>query len=552
MNKKMGGREMLKKSLFIILIFIVFLAMKTPSAVFAQATISPSDIDKSRSLTMLQPNETVLSDYREKDDGMFSNMWAVYILSEGEGEKKDWFIELNGKRIGPFENNSDLISFSPNGKQVVFAAKEKADNKWSVYVNGVKRWSYDGLAWATYTWPLGLKGDTIRSQSRAVVFEQSNDNKLVSFFSYRKEGDKTLWANVSNGKEGRYYKDIDTNITFINGKSAYWAWKSDDAKYFVVGNEEYGPYNKAYSIKFSDNKEHFAFIAESNGKNILVLDGKEILMPGEIETHALGNDGNYAVAYTQKGSVYVLQNGVTWPKTYSETVWHQFRMTPDGKKLAGWFKQDGKWYVVVNGKTEYGPYESYYYVKAGEIYSLFLGKSGENVAYFTRLIEGNSTGSEFYLNGKRIKNDPSFGGISITVYQDDSGSIVGVGLLGAVEADMVAIADAAAVGADNPIEAKYFGSRLVYTKKKGDLTYVVEYNKEFGPFVDAGFFCSSPTGKHYGYIAENQNGKWVVVDGKYQSPYYDSIYKLQFAEENEVAFLTVKNGKVVRVFSTIK
>ena len=226
-------------------------------------------------------------------------------------------------------------------------------------------------------------------------------------------------------------------------------------------------------------------------------------------------------------------------------------MTPDGKILAGWFKQIGKWSIVVNGKTEYGPYESYYYVKAGEIYSLFLGKSGENVAYFTRHIEGKSTGKHFYLNGKKIENAPSFGGFAMAVYQDNSGNIVGTGLMGGVEADMAAIADAAAVGAANPLEAKYFGSHLVYTKKKGDLTYVVADNREFGPFVDAGFFCSSPTGKHYAYIAENQNGKWIVVDGKYQSPYYDSIYKLQFTEETEVAFLTIKNGKVVRVVSTM-
>jgi len=542
---------MLKKSLFIILIFVAFLGIKTPSPVFAQATISPGDIDKSRSLTMLKPNETILSDYREKDYGMFSNMWAVYILPEGDENNKDLFIELNGGRIGPFENISTLISFSPNGKQVVFAAKEKADNKWSIYVNSTKRWSYDGLAIATYTWPVGLEGSTIRSQSEAMVFTQSPDNKLISFFCYQKEGDKILWANVTDGKEGRYYHNISTEINFIDGKSAYWAWKSDEAKYFVVGNEEYGPYNNAYNIKFSDNKKHFAFIAESSGKNLLVLDGKEIVMPGKIETHALGNDGTYAVAYTGEGSVHVLQNGVAWSKSYPEIVWHQFRMTADGKKLAGWFKQNGKWYVVVNGEIEYGPYESYYFVKAGEIYSLFLGKSGENVAYFVRVIEGNSTGKDFYLNGKKTENNPSFGGISMTVYQDDSGGAVGIGLMGGVEADMVAIADATAAGAANPLEAKYFGSHLVYTKKKGDLTYVVADNKEFGPFVDAGSFCSSPTGKHYGYIAENQNGKWVVVDGKYQSPYYESIYKLQFAEENEIAFLTVKNGKVVRVFSTI-
>ena len=78
---------MLKKSLFIISILIAFVAMRTPLAL-AQVTIGPGDIDKSRSLIMLKADETVLSDYREKDGGMFSNMWAVDILSEGDGEKK--------------------------------------------------------------------------------------------------------------------------------------------------------------------------------------------------------------------------------------------------------------------------------------------------------------------------------------------------------------------------------------------------------------------------------------------------------------------------------
>ena len=165
---------MLKKSLFIISILIAFVAMRTPLAL-AQVTIGPGDIDKSRSLIMLKADETVLSDYREKDGGMFSNMWAVYILSEGDGEKKDCFIELNGKRSGPFENFSRLISFSPNGEKVVFAAKEKGNNKWSVYVNGKRRWSYDGLAWATFTWPVGLKGNSIRSQTKAVAFKHSQD-----------------------------------------------------------------------------------------------------------------------------------------------------------------------------------------------------------------------------------------------------------------------------------------------------------------------------------------------------------------------------------------
>lgn len=548
-EKRMNNHNLLIVALCL-MTAVFFMLMS--AVVFAQTTINPSDIEKSRSLKILKTSETILSDYREKEDSMFSQRWAVYILSEGNDDNKRWFIELNGKKIGPFVNNSDLISFSPNGMKVVFAAKEKDNDQWSVYVNGEKSWSHSGLAWSTFTWPMGLKGNTIRSQSKAVGFEHSDDNKVVSYFAFRKEGEKTLWANVSNGKEGKYYSNINTSIRFIGDSPAYWAWTTDNKKYFVVGKKEYGPFDKAYGLKLSEDKKHFSFIAEKNGKSMLVLDGKTITIPGEYEAHALGNNGRYGIAYKKDGRIHVQQNGVTWSKTYSDTVWHQLRMTHDGKTLAGWFRQDGKWYVVVNGSTEYGPYDSYYYVKAGKIYSLFLGKTGENVAYFTRLVKGTSTGREFYLNGKKIENAPSFGGFAMTVYQDDSGSIVGTGLMGGVEADMVAIADAAMLGADNPLKAKYFGQHLVYTKKKGDVVYVVEDKMEFGPFVDAGFFASSPVGTHYAYVAENQKGKWVVVDGKYQTPYYESIYKMQFSGENEIAFLTIKNNKVVRVVSTIK
>ncbi|MBN1356029.1 hypothetical protein JXA40_07135 [bacterium] len=530
---------MKNKSMITVFFMAVLFSLNTMITLYAQVPGDSAEAIQTGSLTMLNSNETVLSEYREKDGGMFSNAWSVYRISEGE-ENKDIFIELNGKRIGPFERTSDLISFSSNGKQVVFAAKDKADKKWGIYVNGMKKWSYEDLAWATYTWPLGLKGNTIRSQSKAVVFEQSEDNKIISFFSNKKISDKSLWANVVNGTEGRFYENIGTQISFINGKVGYWAWKSDNEKFFVLGNTEYGPYAKAYSLKISENSKHFSFTGEKEQKYFLVVDGKEMAMPGEIESHAIGNDGTHAVSYKQDGRVHVLQNGVKWPKTYDDALWHQFRMTPDAKTLAGWFKQNQKWYVIVNGETEYGPYDSFYYIKAGEFYSLFLGKTGDNVGYLT----GKRT---FYLNGKKVENGPKFGGMAMTVYQDDRGIVVGEALMGGLEADMSAIADAVAIGAADPVEAKYFGSYLVFPIKKDDSCYVVADNREMGPFSEASSFCASPSGKHLAFIAENQEKKWVVIDGKYQTPIFDELYKLQFTEENEIAFLTVKEEKVIRV-----
>lgn len=503
------------------------------------------------SLIPFKPSETILTDYR-KNKGMFSNAWVVYTSSVKNGDRTDWFVEVNNKKLGPFTNNSDLFVFSPNGKKVVFAAIERDGNTWHVYENGIKKWAHNGFAWRRYSWPLGLKGRMFVSQTKSVEFKCSEDNQHVSYFVYKDDNGKTQWANATDGKEGRYYKSINSSIRFINGKPGYTAEKENNKNYFVVGKQEYGPYDKTYGIKLSKNREHFSFISERGDKTFLVLNGKEIQIPGEYEGHAISDKGTVAFAYKKDSKVHVRHNNKPWPKTYDATLWHQLKTSPDGNTVAGWFKKKGKWYVSVNGAKEYGPYGSHFHIKAGQIYSLFLGKSGENVSYLVRKIKDNSTGSEYFLNGQKVKNKPVFGGLSISYTQDDAGEVVGLGKMGAIDADTMAVADATAQGAENPLLAKYTGNHLVYTKRKDGKTYVINNKKMFGPFEDAGNFSSSPDGKHYTFTTREKDGLRVIVDGKYHTPYYKSIYKLAFSGNDEIAFLTIKDKKVVRIAYSVE
>ena len=153
----------------------------------------------------------------------------------------------------------------------------------------------------------------------------------------------------------------------------------------------------------------------------------------------------------------------------------------------------------------------------------------------------------YILSEGEDDNRNRFDGITRNIYRDRSGQIVGKRRLGGITADTMAVADATATGSNAPEQAKYLGSRLAYTKRKGEQLFVLVDGKESGPFLHAGRFVTSPSGEHYAYSAENQNGKWVVVDGKYQTPYFEGIYKVQFVDESEIAFLTVKNGRIVRV-----
>ena len=481
------------------------------------------------------PEETVICAYRENDDGMYSSYWAVNFITENKNGKQERFVELNGNKIGPFEEICELGSFSPNGKNVAFVAKEKDKNNWDIYLNGKKKWSYERLKWFNYSWTAGLAVRRIRFQTPAIPIEFSQDNKHISFFI--KKFYPTAYANVFAGKIGKYYHGVGGEIYFIDNKVAYWAWKAENEQYFVIDNKEYGPYESTYDVKLSNDKRHFAYIAFRDGKNIFVLDGIEKDIDGNIETFTIGDGGSYAIVYTKTsyvvvdGEVHINQNGNEWEETFSETVPELIKMSNDANVLAGWFKRNNKWYIVANDKIMYGPYEDYFSMDInGILYGLYLGKSGNNIAYFADYIEGKNRTQKFYLNGKEIET-----------YSNTNLIIPG---------DTEAVADAAYNKAENPFIAKYLGANLIYTVKQSDSIFVLINNDRYGPFMSAESFRSSQSGKNYGFIAEDGEGKFAFINGKHRSPYYDNVYRFQFEDENEVAFLTIRDSTVVRVFGT--
>ena len=74
-------------------------------------------------------SETILGTYRKDLSGGFSPYWVAYIIDPEKGEAdQSSFVELNGKRLGPYAQVSGMIEISRNGKHIAFAAKK--GEKW--------------------------------------------------------------------------------------------------------------------------------------------------------------------------------------------------------------------------------------------------------------------------------------------------------------------------------------------------------------------------------------------------------------------------------------
>ena len=72
-----------------------------------------------------QYTETRLATYKKGGNGAFSPYWVALILDPAKGtHDKSTFIELNGKRMGPYQQVSGKIVLSPDGQHVAYAAEK--------------------------------------------------------------------------------------------------------------------------------------------------------------------------------------------------------------------------------------------------------------------------------------------------------------------------------------------------------------------------------------------------------------------------------------------
>jgi hypothetical protein len=323
---------------------------------------------------------------------------------------------------------------------------------------------------------------------------------------------------VYDGKEygGEYDKVYKPML--IGGKLVYSAYNengSETVYYIVQGDKVYTDTNDYYSISYPvDINGKIAFEAytggtkaESNGKSIIIYDGKRYGEQYDWASEIFNVNGKLG---------YIAKEGLGVGKTF---------LVVDGKEI-------GKEYqhvyspVIIDGKLAYSAYKKvdsgwgYFFVYDGKEYDMHVSGGGyrdisivdvnRKPAFSSN--EGNI--SFVYYDGKQWKpnkqrtNDASF----TPVYY-------GIKEIGGKLAFEVGYEYCCPAMGDNPSMEGF----VYYNGKE----YGLEYDSARRPFEING---------KLGYIAKNNGKEFIVVDGKIASEEYDNI---SFA--NEI------NGKLVYV-----
>lgn len=487
------------------------------------------------------PLETLLGTYRKDVSGGFSHRWVAYIIEPQEGDKdKNFFVELNGQRLGPYTDLSRMFEVSPDGEHIAFAVKK--EGRWHIVLDGEEKWLHAALMFPWCAWTPTLEGRSYIPQTRAAVLQFSRDGKKLAHFAKLDDG---KWAVFVNGRPGPGFSAVGTQLSFVGGKITYHAWLEDEIVK-VCGDTMFGPYETTWRTKLSEDGNHFCFAAKKKDLFFIILDGREQKLPGEIITYEIVPSGQLAYAY-KSGKVSKVRFGAKeLPGEYDEVT--RITISPDGKHVAFWGRTGEKWSVVTETK-KYPGFEGYYFYRSGgEEYSILWGPESKNLAYFA----GKEKDRILALNGEEMPETfANLPGFALTHFVDDKGTDVGVGLMQGPHIDRQAFVKCLLLRDKvkcDPFSAVLARGELAYIEKDEKQSFMIIGRKREGPYagIRSKLFIS-PDNKHYAYIVNTDKGQQVVINGKIMPPVYEAIYRPRFIDKTEFVHLGIKESKVFRV-----
>jgi hypothetical protein len=485
------------------------------------------------------PPETALGAYHEEGSGAFSHRWLAYIIEPAEdAADQSLYVELNGQRLGPYSSLSRRLAMSQGGEHIAFAAER--EGKWLIVVDGEEKWEHAGLAWQWYAWTPDLEGRAFVPQTQAVLMLFSPDGAELAYGVARGDAD---YAVFRNGEPGPSFATLQ-DLAYAGERVLYTAERSDGS-YLVYGDAVLGPFSSLSRLEYSPDGQHFAVKAKKAGTSLLIVDGEETTIPGELTALSLGAAGEVAYATRSGGRDAVIFGGQELPGQYDE-VWG-LTISPDGRRLAFWGRRGTRWSLVTEG-GEIGSYERYYFYEiGGERYSILWDQSSTHVAYFA-LQPGKLV---LHLDGKAA-DLPDFPGFAITVYVDEQGNSVGERLLGGGIVDRQGFVECllqAATSDCDPLSAIMVRNRLAYVEASENTAYMVIGSQREGPYAGiTSVLLPSPDHKHYAYFVRTEDGDQVVLDGQVTDLAYDGLYRPQPIGNSGLALLARKGDSMYGVF----
>jgi Tol biopolymer transport system component len=238
----------------------------------------------------------------------------------------------------------DAVTVSPDSRRVAYVARR--GGKQFVVVDGVEGKEYGGIG------------------ERTLLF--SPDSRRVAYVARR--GGKQFV--VVDGVEGKEYDSAGTAVFSPDGTRVAYDARQGGKAFVVVdgvegkeyeslrnGTNLFGPfaYLQQYvenpigeTVGFSPDSRRVAYVAQSGGKEFLVVDGVEGKEQQVIPAFVFSPDSR-RVAYvaTRRGKQSVVVDGVEGP-AYDGIAQGTLRFSPDSRRVAYVARQGGKQFVVVD------------------------------------------------------------------------------------------------------------------------------------------------------------------------------------------------------------
>jgi hypothetical protein len=479
-------------------------------------------------------DEKNLTRFIKDADGVFSPFWVAYFLLPEKGKPRQYFIEVNGNKLGPYEDIDPKGNNTPDGEHIVLAGKKAG--RWIIIVDGVEKYDHADLLWPTLSWYSGLSHSRWNSERQAAVLRFSSDGRTVF---YPAKADDGKWAMFTNGVPGAEYNGIGTDVESVNGSVLYVAFSDKKQTVKVLRDRELGPYDSTWASSISENNMHFTFRAQRGTENLVVFDGTEISVEDKPLLLTVNNNGDV---------VYVIRRGSKFGVNFNRTLIpgefdnvESLRLSPEGK-LAFWASIGGRWTVRADGKDLPGGQGPYEYAVGNKHYNLMWGADADHVGYFVK--EGN--GGAFYVDGKKIPEKIIPLGLRFATIVDGAGHPAGEGYMDGPAPEPEALVQAALAGSAGkctPFSASLLGNVVSCTNRTSKGVFMQIGDKAEGPYASIRGVLIPLSGSSYAYAVERTDGKkCLVVDGSMTSQTFDDVYNYAFKKDENTLYVLARRG----------
>lgn len=374
---------------------------------------------------VLDGKEIKENTYPQEEIQFLSDNTLVYV------EKRDREFVISNNNISEGYDKIHKLSFSSNGKQIVFIAQKEKDGKYMVVHNGKEGKAYDFI----YPYTLEFSPD---SQYFAYVVQENydeTDNKefivvnekegkkynyiLSMSLKFSPDSKKILYEGESQIiiNEDVLNKDAENIVlpTFSQDGShfAYVVNVENKEEYVVLDGKKQKSYNNVNSLIFTpDNKLVYLAKNSDNGQEFLVIDGIERGSYDDIISFSLSLDKKgekIAFLIKEKLSsagdgylVVVCDIGLNYCDKFStqDYIKPSFNIlfSPDGSKVVySALGSMGKWYMMINGVPLRG-YDKEAFAPVFSSDSRHFAYLGINNSGFYINIDGKEDGPYDYIS----------------------------------------------------------------------------------------------------------------------------------------------------------